>query len=377
MMLRAFGNSLLALFALDALLTLLLGLSGALPVLQGIASAAVILLCPLAALVMVFSRRLPVAVFGPVVLFTLWATLGAMPLPLWLPAGRLFSVLGVVQLAVAAGAAVLWLRAEEDDRPLSWGARAGRAGGLLLGTPAIVVVYAVASAAVGIQSATAGFVGLGLEGVWVAHRTYARDDQAVHLIGMIHIGDAERYPALFAGIPEQDALVLAEGVTDTAAAVAQGGTELQYGSVAAALDLSQQAAVESLTDIPVRYADVDMSDFSTETVWLIGRLGRMMDAADRAAFFAQYQALSVELAARPELTDQLFADILDLRNAHLIGELDAALSAFAVVVVPWGAYHLPEVATAVESRGFALVAEERVVLIPYAVLAGAVVGAGG
>ena len=50
-------------------------------------------------------------------------------------------------------------------------------------------------------------------------------------------------------------------------------------------------------------------------------------------------------------------DLIDLRNAHLLAELETSLDERDVVVVPWGALHLPGIEQGVQELGFALNAE--------------------
>ncbi len=45
-------------------------------------------------------------------------------------------------------------------------------------------------------------------------------------------------------------------------------------------------------------------------------------------------------------------DILTNRNAHLANEIRSALDDYDVVIVPWGALHMPEIEDTLESWGF-------------------------
>ena len=49
-------------------------------------------------------------------------------------------------------------------------------------------------------------------------------------------------------------------------------------------------------------------------------------------------------------------DLIGRRNTHLIGEMNAALVEFDLVVAPWGALHLPGIERALLESGFSEVA---------------------
>lgn len=67
---------------------------------------------------------------------------------------------------------------------------------------------------------------------------------------------------------------------------------------------------------------------------------------------------------------QLLQDILVLRNQHLLEALDMALPEYQRVVIPWGAYHLPDIEEGLEQRGFTQTGERRHTLIPFGQLGG-------
>jgi hypothetical protein len=51
---------------------------------------------------------------------------------------------------------------------------------------------------------------------------------------------------------------------------------------------------------------------------------------------------------------QFFEDILRLRNRHLLGEIKRRLPDADLLIIPWGAAHMPEIARGLESSGFRL-----------------------
>ena len=60
----------------------------------------------------------------------------------------------------------------------------------------------------------------------------------------------------------------------------------------------------------------------------------------------------MESLSTPEAVHALMADIFDERNEHLLTELASALDETDVVVVPWGAAHMPAIEDALVAQGF-------------------------
>lgn len=56
----------------------------------------------------------------------------------------------------------------------------------------------------------------------------------------------------------------------------------------------------------------------------------------------------------PGFERQLFADLLAKRNQHLLDELHARLPEWDLIIVPWGAAHMPEIAERIQASGFRL-----------------------
>jgi hypothetical protein len=54
----------------------------------------------------------------------------------------------------------------------------------------------------------------------------------------------------------------------------------------------------------------------------------------------------------PQASETVVHDILTRRNERLLGEIEAALSDYERVVVPWGALHMPWIEREIERLGF-------------------------
>jgi uncharacterized protein YbaP (TraB family) len=56
----------------------------------------------------------------------------------------------------------------------------------------------------------------------------------------------------------------------------------------------------------------------------------------------------------PEVEAQLFDDLLTRRNQHLFGEIQTRLAQPEMLIVPWGAAHMPGIAKEIQKSGFRL-----------------------
>src|SRR5262249_46790640 len=151
----------------------------------------------------------------------------------------------------------------------------------------------------------------------------------------------------------------AEGVSDREGLLREG---LDYGSVARPLGLVVQppfeAALSELEDeqdeaghgARVVRADLDLRDFSAETLGFLRGMSRILASPDLGTGLARARELAgcCDAAAGA----RILQDLIEKRNAHLVAELDAALPEHRSIVVPWGALHLPAIERALRERGF-------------------------
>ena len=95
--------------------------------------------------------------------------------------------------------------------------------------------------------------------------------------------------------------------------------------------------------------DMDVSEFSDETVNFIRKAGAFADAFDDPE--AMLEKLQ-DPSSFPQASETVMHDILTRRNERLLGEIEAALSDYERVVVPWGALHMPWIEQQIEELGF-------------------------
>lgn len=398
--LSGLGNATLALYALDGLVSLAdvsLGAALGTDALSGPRD----FLAQLALLAVVFvwaalaaSPRLPKRVFLPVVLVTAWWSLGAPPLPLVVgPSGPLDGIGVALQLVTAAAAFLTvrigtggwWLApAHLAGHPASLGRTAAFVALHALVLPPAVAAAVALGVAARIERETAGFVTFHANEIRIHDRVYTREGREVRLVGMMHLGEPEAYEALFRSFDAPGTVVLQEGVSDDRGLLA---TRLSYAPVAEALGLAPQPDVgESLgrggegelrpeDGAELRNADVDASAFRPQTLVFLEAAGAVWAAPDLAAAIEAMRAFSERPDAQA-LLDAARADVLDLRNARLLAEIEATLPAAERIVVPWGALHLKEIEAALRARGFALQSASERPLVRYATLADALSRAG-
>lgn len=348
-----------ALYALDAVLSL----SGV-AALGALTGVPLLVSAPFVLLAAILTPRVPLRLVGPPLAVLAWATLGAMPVPLWTLSGALTqTVVALVQLAALVPAAVAARRlgAWEQRPAFSWRRSLGGAVAVALGGPVALATYAWGSVAYTMHYGTDGFAGLDLAGVYLTERTYVRGDTTVHLVGMMHIGEQRAYDELydaFGALP--DAVVLAEGVSDEQDLLP---ARLGYGRTAARLDLVQQPRIER-DGLEVRPADIDVAELSPETRAFLGAALGVWSAEDP---LSAYVAMVRQVGdADPDaLMRQLWDELIERRNQRLLGEIRAAEGDFAHVVVPWGAMHLPGIAAALRDDGWAPVGETHRRLLGY------------
>lgn len=366
---RSFANAFLIAFAIDALLRVASSqLSGGPELSWVVGSAAaltgLLVLASLPIFVLMGMRpALRWRIFLPPCLYLSWIAMGAMPLPIWFSGSGALLVAGALE-AVCAGTAFAFCRQQNggkgwllDEASLRGPGFSGRTAlgftalNLLVILPASLA-YLAASAAGGIGYLTEGFVEIRSDGVHLAHREYVRGDQTIHLVAMMHIGESDFYEELAEALPGKGSITLAEGVTDETGLMPEG---LFYGNVATGLGLVEQPAFGSGEGEggEVRYADVDLGEFSPETLEFLKGVARIWNSktvADALIVYVGIVKMSSEKAERTVAA--LRHDLIELRNDRVLAEIERSLPDYDTVVVPWGALHLPGIQQRIRELGF-------------------------
>lgn len=373
------ANTLLVLYALDGVVSVIDELVdwGWLGVLRSSIASGVLLLCVLTIPVAGLTRRLPPTVFGPIVLstccFLLVATQATLANPGVLsPPGLLGAALAQVVIAGFVFWRVRTLRARRGEA--GWLFDANAFEGPLFSLPysviyvglstmaagAFVAGYLAISFAASAENALAGFLRLDSEGVFLAERQYQRDDQTIRLIGMMHIGEDQAYYALFEDLESatNDTVVLTEGVSDEQGLLADG---IDYSALADFLGVDEQGSIEDYvsngrpTDLSSHTgpdflnADVDVEEFRPATLEWLALAGAVYTSSTPLTAFIDFY---LEARRNPELAALVTDDIIENRNQFAIEMIRQSLADYRVIVVPWGAMHMPGISRAVRTMGF-------------------------
>jgi hypothetical protein len=62
----------------------------------------------------------------------------------------------------------------------------------------------------------------------------------------------------------------------------------------------------------------------------------------------------LQFSPSPDLENQLFDDLLNKRNQHLLKEIEDQLPQTKYIIVPWGVAHMPGISREIQKLGFHL-----------------------
>jgi hypothetical protein len=96
---------------------------------------------------------------------------------------------------------------------------------------------------------------------------------------------------------------------------------------------------------------VDLSELRPETLDFINRAGALYQSRTVKDFMKAYHELR-KAYPDEEAPARVMEDVLQVRNGHLLGELEQAVGVYPVVIIPWGALHLPEIEAEVKRMGY-------------------------
>jgi uncharacterized protein YbaP (TraB family) len=128
--------------------------------------------------------------------------------------------------------------------------------------------------------------------------------------------------------------------------------------------------METMTKLKIRNADVDVKTFDPLTLELLGLVLDIYRADDTLPAFLAYIRFAQSAEDPEAMGEQVYADLITLRNDHLVEHMDKALLDYDRIVVPWGAYHLKGIEPLVIERGFTQVSDKRHTIVPFKLLLG-------
>jgi hypothetical protein len=210
-----------------------------------------------------------------------------------------------------------------------------------------VIIYLFYCATTAVDHFSDGFMALRPDGFTVQMRKYVRNDgKMIELFPMSHIADASFYQQVSQTFPT-NSIILMEGVTDNENLLTN---KLSYKRAAKSLGLTEQKQEFNPTNGEMVAADVDVDQFSTNTIGLLNLVTLIHTKGLDPGTLLQL----MRYAPAPGFEKQLFDDLLTKRNQHLLGEIHSYLEQSDNIMVPWGAAHMPGIAKEIQKAGFHL-----------------------
>jgi hypothetical protein len=330
-----------------------------------------VLLAVLVYVLMAFIPAIPKSLFVPLALSYVALQLAALPLTL------LYSdKLPLIAWASSAAQLVvgLWLlhRARRGwkfgwpllsperlgDRRFSWSNLIGFAlANVLLLLPAICLYLFLCTAGL-VSHFTEGFMTLHPDGFRVQARQYVRaDGKTIQLFPMSHVAEGDFYREISQTFPT-NSLILMEGVTDENQLLKH---KISYKKMAGALGLTEQHEQFEPTRGEIVPADIDVSQFTTNTLDLLNLVILIHNGGLNAATLPKM----MQFSSAPGLQEHLVDDLLRKRNKNLLEQIQKHLAETGHIVVPWGVAHMPEVAREIQKSGFRLANTDEYVVIRF------------
>lgn len=313
----------------------------------------------------------PKRLFLPMTLFIPVATLATIPLLIYHHEHHGMIILGASVCQLACGLVVLRLAqgavrfqwplipvAQLGTRAFSgWNLSGFVLGNVFLLAPA-AVLYLMYCLALATDHFSAGFLALHPSGLSARAGAYARSDgKTIHLVPMMHIARPGFYREIENSLPD-GSVILTEGVKDGRRRLKHN---LTYGKAASALGLVEQRAEFQPKHSRERWADVDIERFSAGTIEILDQTALIYSQGPNLANILKLLHKSQD----PVRSEQLMEDILLKRNEHLAGEIRKELENSDVIVVPWGALHMPGISEEIQKLGFKHIGSREFTIVSF------------
>jgi hypothetical protein len=184
-----------------------------------------------------------------------------------------------------------------------------------------------------------------------------QDGKAIQLFPMAHVGDARFYRSISAAFPT-NSVVLLEGVSDQKNLLTN---RITYTRMASSLGVAEQQKEFRPTQGQLVRADIDVDQFAVNT---IGFLNLVMLLHSKGITRDSLLAL-MQFSPPPGFEQQLWDDLLHKRNRHLLDEIETRLAQSDILIVPWGAAHMPGISKEIQKAGFHLNESREFVVIRF------------
>jgi len=381
---RRFANLFLIAFLVDGglsvfheIVTRLFAMRGVSYIRNSIAFFVILLAVPIY-LSLGIDTRLPKKIFLPLLIFVFWANFFALPLTIYIDPNTTSFVLPVIQLILGIFIILIIRKNTNGSWVLTQNTFASPRFskkntilfflGSIIFLPIVFFGYVYSGVYLLADHETAGFLRIGLDGLYLKEKTYRKDNKIIHLIGMIHVGEKEYYEDLSESLSSERSIILAEGVTDSEHKISE---DLSIGKIADLMGLASQEkmrlngdliSIDDLRDSSITdekrdrpkivRADIDAKDFSPKTVEFLNELGKHIynSSSLPEGFLSFYQWDSKNLSVQDHET--INNDILKRRNEEVLRCLEKALQYYDEVLIPWGAMHMPGIEEEIIKKGF-------------------------
>lgn len=222
----------------------------------------------------------------------------------------------------------------------------------------LIAVYLFACTARAVNHYSEGFMALHPSGFTVQVRKYVRDDgKVIELFPMIHIASEGFYQEVSQTFPS-NSIILMEGVTDKGNLLTN---KLSYKRTAKSLGLADQKETFHPSQGEMVGADVDVGQFSTETINFLN----IVTLFHAQGVNAENLSKLMRYSPSPQFEERLFDDILRKRNQHLLEQIQSYLPQSDNIMVPWGVAHMPGLAREIQKSGFHLSETREYVVIRF------------
>lgn len=195
-------------------------------------------------------------------------------------------------------------------------------------------------------------------------RIYQNEHKTFVLVPMVHLAKKDFYKNVLNNYKDQNGVVLQEGVKDEKKLIKHDGS---YKGLGKALGLDTQKDHFKLPEgskLRFESADIDTSVFSPKTIKMINSIFKL--TGDKNKNMANdFLEVQLQLANKKDMV-QFFYEILELRNEALLKKIDSMNE--KLIIIPWGALHLPFVEAELKKRGLVLIEENNRTVLSLAQL---------
>lgn len=234
-------------------------------------------------------------------------------------------------------------------------------------TIALTLIFTIIAMFIGFEHKLGGFMIPFKFGNFLSiSKTYRSGDSTVILLPMMHIAESSFYEKILPSF-EDNALILLEGVKDSKKIVSN---KLDYSPIAHTMGLTSQGEFFNEThfnklsgkNLTLKYADVETSDLSSNSLSVINDLSTLL--AEKPFSIKKYNSIQQQLA-EPLAIKNFFNDILIKRNDQLWENFEVNIEEYSTIVIPWGAYHMPDLEKRLFNKGYRFIEKKERVVFNY------------